>query len=357
MITVTSVGFGDISPTTNYERLLPCFIVLVGDAIFAGVFGAVSSLIQHQNEDLIQLKDRSARMLDVLRHHGAPQGILARVDRYFSYVWKDVRKETKDWLAVLPELLPHDLVDSIITVIRLQYIQHVPLFENREPSFLRGVVTRLKEHVFLPNDIIISKGDIGEDMFFIQAGKVNVHSSNGRQIIATLNSGDFFGEMAILKASRRTCTISAATYCKLLVLHKADFDSLLQAFPVVAQDIMRIAQHRETANQDKNCTDHKFNHVYEAPMLANLSKSHARQSVAKLQAKLANSCPLAEGQGTKGKTKLGKAREQKHGLGVAGHNIAMEDGVVNQGGGASDSDKTDETDNATSKETDRQKDS
>eukprot|EP00921_Rhytidocystis_pertsovi_P025434 GHVQ01041045.1.p1 GENE.GHVQ01041045.1~~GHVQ01041045.1.p1 ORF type:complete len:110 (-),score=7.16 GHVQ01041045.1:378-707(-) len=38
-------------------------------------------------------------------------------------------------------LLPRDLVDSIITVVRLQYMQHVPLFENREPSFLPGVVT------------------------------------------------------------------------------------------------------------------------------------------------------------------------------------------------------------------------
>ena len=65
-----------------------------------------------------------------------------------------------------------------------------------------------------------------------------------------LGSGEFFGEMALLSGRRRQADVFALTYCRLLVLQKADFERFLAANPEARAAINHIAQARLAMNQD-----------------------------------------------------------------------------------------------------------
>ena len=56
-----------------------------------------------------------------------------------------------------------------------------------------------------------------------------------------LGSGDFFGELALLTGRPRQADVVALTFCRLLALRKADFDSFLSANPEAKALITRIA--------------------------------------------------------------------------------------------------------------------
>eukprot|EP00961_Rhodomonas_salina_P224635 3036943-Rhodomonas_salina.2 len=71
-------------------------------------------------------------------------------------------------------------------------LRRLPLFSNVEPSCLGEVTNRLKRKVFEPGDIIINEGEVGESMFFIESGNVNI-MIEGR-IADSLRGGMFFGE-------------------------------------------------------------------------------------------------------------------------------------------------------------------
>ena len=68
----------------------------------------------------------------------------------------------------------------------------MPFFSNADPSFVSDVVTKLKFEVFQPGDIIIREGTIGNKMYFIQEGVVDIIKSNN-EVLTTLSDGSYFG--------------------------------------------------------------------------------------------------------------------------------------------------------------------
>jgi monovalent cation:H+ antiporter, CPA1 family len=105
----------------------------------------------------------------------------------------------------------------------------------------------LRPRFTVPNERIIRKGDRGDAVFFIASGTVEVTLPAGP---VRLGSGEFFGEMALLSGRPRQADITALTYCRLLVLRKADFEHFMRANPEAKEAINRIAASRYSMNQE-----------------------------------------------------------------------------------------------------------
>ena len=88
------------------------------------------------------------------------------------------------------------------------------------------VFTRKDLH-FKKGDVIFNERDEGEEMYFIDSGEVQIVKTIGDVDvnIASLSSGDFFGEMALITGSRRVASAIAFTDCNLHVMDKKAFMS------------------------------------------------------------------------------------------------------------------------------------
>jgi CPA1 family monovalent cation:H+ antiporter len=94
-------------------------------------------------------------------------------------------------------------------------------------------------------ELIVRKGAPGDSMFFIASGTVEVTLPDSS---IPLKRGDVFGEMALLTGAPRQADVRALTYCRLLVLRKADFDRFMRENRVVRLKIYQIAQKRASLN-------------------------------------------------------------------------------------------------------------
>ena len=83
-------------------------------------------------------------------------------------------------------------------------------------------------------------------MFFIASGAVEVALPDSSIL---LRSGDVFGEMALLTGAPRQADVRALTYCRLLVLRKADFDVFMRENRNVRLKIHEIAEMRASVNR------------------------------------------------------------------------------------------------------------
>jgi small-conductance mechanosensitive channel/CRP-like cAMP-binding protein len=95
-----------------------------------------------------------------------------------------------------------------------------PLSADETTMLARAAVS----HVFAPGEIVIRAGDPGSSMFVVHKGKVVVQvNENGRpRTVATLNEGDFFGEMALFTGEPRTANVLALEETEVLEIgHKA----------------------------------------------------------------------------------------------------------------------------------------
>ena len=117
----------------------------------------------------------------------------------------------------------------------------VPFFENLDQARIREIAAQLRPRLVLPGEKVVKRGDSGDAMYFISTGAVQVEV--GDQPIR-LGSGDFFGEIALVRETPRTADVTALGYCQVLALYHRDFAKLMSAYPDLKQTIERVAGER-----------------------------------------------------------------------------------------------------------------
>ena len=118
--------------------------------------------------------------------------------------------------------------------VEAQRLQGVPMFTQLGSDLLGALARRLAVERFPAGDIIVNEGEIGDKLYVIHKGQVEVLSydrAGQQRRINTLREGDHFGEIALLYNVPRIATIRALSPCQLYSLSKGDFDILLGAVP------------------------------------------------------------------------------------------------------------------------------
>jgi CRP-like cAMP-binding protein len=100
---------------------------------------------------------------------------------------------------------------------------------------------------------LFQEGDRGEEMYIIQSGKVKISKRirGVEKTLATLETGEFFGEMAILNDKPRSATAETIENCEMLVIDRKTFDALIRGnVEIAVRFIKRLADRlRETNDQ------------------------------------------------------------------------------------------------------------
>ena len=120
-------------------------------------------------------------------------------------------------------------------------VRSVSLFSDFPPDRLDHISKLLKTMLAVPGELILKKGQIGHAMYFISSGCVEVEIQPNP---VHLGSGDFFGEIALIKKYPRTFSIKALGFCDLLVLSDSDFNLFLDDNPEIRKILSETAEER-----------------------------------------------------------------------------------------------------------------
>lgn len=101
-------------------------------------------------------------------------------------------------------------------------------------------------HVFAPGEMVIRAGDPGSSMFVVHNGRVQVQvNENGRpRTVATLNEGDFFGEMALFTGEPRTANVVALEETEVLEIGHAAMKRVFDTNPDLVESLSFIIAER-----------------------------------------------------------------------------------------------------------------
>jgi hypothetical protein len=108
-------------------------------------------------------------------------------------------------------------------------IEQVPFFKNASSDFLRDIIPRLDAREFAPGEILVHEGDVGDEMYFLTKGQVEVLRGDPSCQLKILREGSFFGEVAILRDAPRAATIRALSDVEVYVLQRDGVLQLAQA--------------------------------------------------------------------------------------------------------------------------------
>ena len=128
-----------------------------------------------------------------------------------------------------------------------QELKTVALFASLDKDELRFVAQQADEVDVQPGKQLAAEGRFAYEFFVIQDGTAEV--TRGGKPIATLGPGDFFGEIALLEAERRTATVTAQSPMRLIVLTGGAFRMIERQMPSVATRIREAIARRREADE------------------------------------------------------------------------------------------------------------
>lgn len=162
------------------------------------------------------------------------------------------------------------------------FVAKVPLFSNLTVTDLRAIREAMIQRNFNAGDTIVHEDDNQNQTFFvIVSGSVYVMvlSSEGRQaILATLRSGEFFGEMAVLDGEPRSASVLAASKCTLLMLYRKQFIEILQKHPnITITMLIEMSRRLRKTNRQVNTLSMMSVYGRVAEVLLRLAKESGRK--------------------------------------------------------------------------------
>jgi CRP-like cAMP-binding protein len=125
---------------------------------------------------------------------------------------------------------------------KLDHLRNVPLFSRMNQRQLERLGQLADEIEVGLDEVLAEQGRVGHEFFIVLDGHLVV--LDGRNPIAQLGPGDFFGEIALLDGRPRTATVRAEGITRLLVVGHREFHALMDEFPSVRTAVLEAVADR-----------------------------------------------------------------------------------------------------------------
>ncbi|XP_059054534.1 potassium/sodium hyperpolarization-activated cyclic nucleotide-gated channel 3-like [Achroia grisella] len=185
--------------------------------VYAGVF--LIKVYFTKFNSTIRYHELMNQVEEYMRHKQFPPSLKKRVITFYNYNFQEKYFKEDAALDYLSEQLRNEV--TMNTCYKL--VNKAALFDGLSATVVGTVLGCLRPEVYLPDDLVVRAGDIGDCMYFIANGTVAVYSLKGVEI-CHLEDGAHFGEVALLmKDSKRVASVVAIEITQVYRLDAADF--------------------------------------------------------------------------------------------------------------------------------------
>ena len=231
VMTLSTVGYGDIPAETWMEQSFAIIVMIVGGMSFAYLVSSLVDIVTAQGVAQRSYGDFMSQVRDYMTDRHVPSRTAFRVISYFEHVYPRERKYDED--DILKEL-PASLAKDLQVGIYMDLLHNVPVFAAAGEDVMEALCGVLRPFYCAPGDVVCKVGEIAESMFVIVKGELDVFVRYEPEPLPSspLVSGDVFGLNVVVGLStRRALTVIANTQCELCVLPRAEVDRLCCRYP------------------------------------------------------------------------------------------------------------------------------
>ncbi len=119
---------------------------------------------------------------------------------------------------------------EIRTSQKTSVLKKLPIFHGLSDSDLNFIAPILKLMTFKSGEVVIHEGDIGDSLFIIRNGSVEVFktSADGEEVtFGVLPEGSYFGELSLFDEHPRSATVRTLEHTDFLTISRGDLNGAL----------------------------------------------------------------------------------------------------------------------------------
>ncbi|XP_055001743.1 cyclic nucleotide-gated cation channel beta-1 [Sorex araneus] len=249
--TLITIG-GLPDPQTLFEIVFQLLNYFTGVFAFSVMIGQMRDVVGAATAGQTYYRSCMDSTVKYMNFYKIPRTVQNRVKTWYEYTWHSQGMLDESELMVqLPDKMRLDLAIDV----NYDIVSKVALFQGCDRQMIFDMLKRLRSVVYLPNDYVCKKGEIGREMYIIQAGQVQVLGGpDGKSILVTLKAGSVFGEISLLAVgggNRRTANVVAHGFTNLFILDKRDLNEILVHYPESQKLLRKKARRMLRQNKSK----------------------------------------------------------------------------------------------------------
>ena len=245
--TLTTIGYGDITPSNNIGRLYTMVIMILGVGVYGIVIGNVTRMLSLADRYKEQSMAKMNELAMFMKHYNVPIKLQNAVFGFYNHLF--TKRLSDNDIKIIAEL-PHPLQMELQNYMNMKLIYAVPAFKQCSHNCLKEIAQALEQMYFSPGQKIIKIGEIGHEMYIIGHGSVEMFNDK-KELISTFKEGQFFGEVALLEERERHVEIKSSSYCDLYKLSKGDFVRIIKKYPELLSS-MQNTMYKRSKDRRKN---------------------------------------------------------------------------------------------------------
>ncbi|CAL8393980.1 unnamed protein product [Gadus morhua 'NCC'] len=236
MTSLTTIGFGNIAPTTDGEKIFSVAMMMVGSLLYATIFGNVTTIFQQMYTNTNRYHEMLNNVRDFLKLYQVPRGLSERVMDFIVSTWAMSKGIDTDKVL---SICPKDMRADICVHLNRQVFNDHPAFRLASDGCLRSLAVEFQTTHCAPGDLIFHIGESVDTLCFVVSGSLEVIQDD--EVVAILGKGDVFGDVFWKETSpaRASANVRALTYCDLHVIRRDALLRVLEFYTAFASSFSR----------------------------------------------------------------------------------------------------------------------
>ena len=173
IVTITTVGYGDITGDTSPEIIFQIFLLIVGTIAYSFTISYISNYIIKSNQKSMTFEKNLEILQEIKIHHPNMKNSL--YSDVLRNLYNEQLYERKD-KHLLFDCLPYSLKNKLIMEMYKHLIKNFVFFKDIDNSdFIVKVITSLKPLISFKGDILIQEGDYIKEIFYVKKGVIGLN--------------------------------------------------------------------------------------------------------------------------------------------------------------------------------------
>lgn len=178
MATMTTVGYGDISPVSRPEKIFGVFFFLVSIITFSGVVGSVGEVFASFGEQTATMRSELAQLTQYMRWRSLPADTQKKMKDYVQYFWEQNGEQAAHETAILSTFSPN-LRQLVVAHVHGPHFKTAPFLSwlTQHDIAFETCLLWCRTELHAPGDFIFTVGEVAQKVYALFEGRVALYEA------------------------------------------------------------------------------------------------------------------------------------------------------------------------------------